>query len=297
MRSNLRMAAWICLVSTGLISTALVSTIRAEPTLKALIVDGQNNHDWKSTTPLLKKALEDCGLFTVDVATSPGGSDLSGFQPDFAAYDVVVSNYNGALWSEATQAALVDYVRGGHGLVVVHAANNAFPQWPAYNDMIGLGWRDAGFGERVTFDDQGQAVRTPKGEGPGAGHGSQHEFTVKIRDAEHPVTKGMPAEWLHVADELYHGQRGPAQNMRILASAWSSPDKGGTGAHEPMIWEIPYGQGRVFTTVMGHSPESMHCAGFIVTIQRGAEWAATGNVTQSELPADFPVADKTSVRP
>jgi type 1 glutamine amidotransferase len=292
LKMPLAVAACLCLFSSGLISTG-----SAKPSLKALIVDGQNNHDWKSTTPLLRKALEENGLFTVDVATSPGGDDLSGFQPDFAAYDVVVSNYNGALWSEATQAALVDYVRSGHGLVVVHAANNAFPQWPAYNEMIGLGWRDSGFGDRITFDDQGQAVRTPKGEGPGAGHGSQHEFAVEIRDAEHPVTKGMPAKWLHAADELYHGQRGPAQNMRILASAYSATDSGGTGAHEPMIWEIPYGEGRVFTTVMGHSPESMHCAGFIVTVQRGAEWAATGNVTQTELPADFPKEDKTSLRP
>ena len=50
-----------------------------------LIVDGQNNHDWKSTTPLLQKALESSGRFTVDVATSPpSGQDMSGFRPKFA---------------------------------------------------------------------------------------------------------------------------------------------------------------------------------------------------------------------
>src|ERR1700756_1612750 len=81
----------------------------AEPSLKALIVDGQNNHNWKGTTPLLKKHLEDSGLFTVDVATSPPGGDLSGFKPNFAGYDVVVSNYNGAPWSEETQQAFEKY--------------------------------------------------------------------------------------------------------------------------------------------------------------------------------------------
>jgi uncharacterized protein len=270
----------------------------AEPPLSALIVDGQNNHDWPSTTPLLKKMLEDSGLFRVDVATSPpGGQDLKDFLPEFAKYNVIVSNYNGAPWSDAAQRALVEYVRGGGGLAVIHAANNAFPEWPEYNEMIGLGWRGADFGDRITIDEAGDPVRTPKGEGPGAGHGSQHAFQIVVRDHDHPITRGMPTEWMHAADELYHGQRGPAQNMRILASAMSDPATGGTGEREPMIWVVPFGAGRVFTTVMGHSPESMHCAGFIATVQRGAEWAATGDVTQAKLPEDFPTAGEVSVRP
>ena len=63
----------------------------------------------------------------------------------------------------------------------------------------------------------------------------------------------MPAEWMHAKDELYHGQRGPAEHMEILATAYSDKAKGGTGTNEPMIWVIPYGKGRVFTTVMGHA--------------------------------------------
>ena len=55
----------------------------AEPPLKALIVDGQNNHDWRATTPVMQSALLDCGRFTVDVATSPEGRDLSSFAPRF----------------------------------------------------------------------------------------------------------------------------------------------------------------------------------------------------------------------
>jgi hypothetical protein len=185
-----------CLLALTLVA-AWSSTAGAEPTLKALLIDGQNNHNWPATTPLLKKALEDSGQFSfVEVATTPpSGQDLSGFKPDFAAYDVVVSNYNGEPWPEETQKALVEYVRGGGGLAVVHAANNAFPQWPEYNDMIGLGWRGAEFGDRITYDEQGQIVRVPKGEGPGAGHGAQHAFAIEIRNAEHPITKGMPAAW------------------------------------------------------------------------------------------------------
>ena len=111
---------------------------RAEITV--LIVDGQNNHNWKATTPVLKKALEENEMFKVDVATSPpSGGDMSTFHPKFDEYDVVMSNYNGQRWSTKTEQALIDYVHGGGGFVVVHAANNSFSDWPEYNEMIGLG--------------------------------------------------------------------------------------------------------------------------------------------------------------
>jgi type 1 glutamine amidotransferase len=276
---------------------AMVRADDAQVKLRALIVDGQNNHNWQATTPILKHILESSGLFSVDVATSPPkGEPLTGFRPKFADYDVVVSNYNGELWPEETRHDFVQYVREGGGFVVVHAANNAFPSWREYNEMIGLGWRGAGFGDRITLNDKGEPVRTPAGQGPGAGHGPQHEFLVIVRDRQHPITAGLPVAWMHAKDELYHGQRGPAANMRILATAYSAPAQRGTDAHEPMLWVIPFGKGRVFTTVLGHSPEAMKCVGFIVTLQRGAEWAATGKVTQSGVPDDFPSDTRSSSR-
>ena len=285
--------------AVGIVFAMSVSAVAEDSAkLKVLIVDGRNNHQWQKTTPVLKAALESCGRFTVDVATAPPkGKDVSTFAPKFSAYDVVLSNYNdGELWSEATRTAFVDYVKGGGGFVVVHAGNNAFTNWPEYNDMIGLGWRGAGFGDRVTLTDDGKVERTDKGKGPGAGHGPQHEFQVIVRDAEHPITKGLPRSWLHAKDELYHGQRGPARDMQILATAFSAAKHRGTGAHEPMLWVIPYGKGRVFTTVLGHGDYSMKCVGFITTLQRGTEWAATGKVTLSAVPKDFPTAEKTSSR-
>ncbi|HXT58271.1 MAG TPA: ThuA domain-containing protein [Pirellulales bacterium] len=279
----------------ALLSTAPVS---AEPQLKALIVDGQNNHNWQATTPLLKKHLEDSGLFSVDVATSPpNGQDLSGFQPNFAAYDVVVSNYNGAAWPKATQDALAQFVADGGGLVVVHAADNAFPEWKEYNQMIGVGgWggRNEKSGPYVRYRD-GKFVRDTS-PGGGGSHGSQHPFVVVVRDAKHPITAGLPSSWLHAADELYDRLRGPAENMTVLATAYADKAEGGSGEHEPMLMVIDYGKGRVFHSTLGHSPEAMKCVGFIVTLQRGAEWAATGKVAPRELPNDFPTADKTSVR-
>lgn len=275
----------------------VASSALAEP-MKALIVDGQNNHGvWPKTTKMMKKYLEDTGLFKVDIATTaPSGTDAS-FKPEFAKYQVVISNYNGAEWPEGTKKAFVEYVHGGGGFVVVHAANNSFGNWKEYNEMIGLGgWggRNENSGPYVYLDSDGKLVRDGA-KGSGGHHGPQHAFPLIIRDSEHPVTKGMPAAWMHVNDELYDLLRGPGENMKVLATAYADKAKGGSGRHEPMIFTVTYGKGRVFHTPMGHGQDSQECVGFIVTLQRGAEWAATGKVTQM-LPTDFPTDEKTSQR-
>ena len=281
---------WLAVLSASLFATSIV---RAAEPVRVLIIDGQNNHNWKGTTPILKGFLTKSGRFAVEVATTPPNGQpkevWNSFRPKFADYEAVLSNYNGESWPEPVQRDLEDYVAKGGGLVIVHAANNAFPEWAEFNRMIGLGWRDAKFGDRLTVDDQGQAIRTPKGEGPGAGHGAQHEFTVIVREREHPVMQGLPVEWLHAKDELYHGQRGPAAGMNVLATAFAAKQTGGTDAHEPMVWWIPYGKGKVFTTVMGHAEYSMQCVGFQTIVNRGTEWAATGKVT-IPVPAQFPTA-------
>jgi len=283
----------------ALVCTFLVicpGDLAAEP-LKALIIDGQNNHGcWPQTTQLMKRHLERSGLFTVDVVThAPRGVDPA-FQPRFADYAVVVSNFGhgAAAWKDETRAAFEDYVRGGGGLVVVHAADNSFPEWPAYNEMIGLGgWgnRNEKSGPYVYLREDGTLVRDDA-PGPGGSHGPQIEFPLVIRDPEHPITTGMPATWMHAKDELYDSLRGPAVNMRILATAWCPKTK----RHEPLLMTIEYGKGRVFHTPLGHETYSQECVGFITALQRGAEWAATGRVSVP-IPADFPTADKASSRP
>jgi type 1 glutamine amidotransferase len=273
----------------GIVAVMLLcGNAAAAEKLRALIVDGQNNHAcWPKTTRMMKQYLEETGLFTVDVATHAAeGADPS-FRPAFAEYVVIVSNFGhgAAEWPAETKADFEAFVRDGGGLVVVHAADNAFPTWEAYNRMIGLGgWggRNEASGPYVYFDEAGRLVRDTSA-GAGGSHGPQHEFPIVIRDGDHPVTKGMPASWLHAKDELYDSLRGPAENMAVLATAWSPK----TRRHEPMMMAIDYGTGRVFHTPLGHEIYSQECVGFITTLQRGCEWAATGKVSQ-DLPADFP---------
>src|SRR5580693_1083191 len=114
--------------SFAALTASLHSASAAETKIKALIIDGQNNHAWQVTTPILKAALESSGRFTVDVATTPPRPQgLEDFKPEFPKYDVVVLNYNGADWSDTTKKAFEDYVKNGGGMVSVHAADNSFP--------------------------------------------------------------------------------------------------------------------------------------------------------------------------
>ncbi len=312
----------IILVFAISFSQAHISCAKSKEPIKVLIVDGQNNHaQWPKTTHMLATYLKESGLFTVDIYRSAytwkGEEFLSqypvekkttplekpksdpNFAPDFSKYDVVINNFgwNAAEWPEETKRSLEKYMENGGGLVVFHAADNSFPEWEAYNKMIGLG----GWGDRtekdgpyVYYNDKGELIRDLSPGSAGA-HGPQSEYQVQIRNSEHPITKGMPEVWLHTKDELYNSLRGPAENMEVLATAYADPNNKGTGRHEPALMTLTYGKGRIFHNIMGHADYSVACVGFITTMLRGAEWAATGKVTQ-EIPKDFPTADKVSSR-
>ncbi len=277
-----------------LASIAFAVSATAAEKIKVLIVDGQNNHKWAMISPVLKQILEAPGIFSVDVSTSPEkGKGIEAWQPKFADYAVVVSNYNGELWSPETQTAFENYVSGGGGFVPVHAANNAFSEWKAYNEMIGVGgWggRNEKSGPYLRFRDGKWTFDTSAGRG--GSHGKQHEFVLNNRAPQHPIMQGLPAAFMHRQDELYDRLRGPAKDVTVLASAKAQTETGGSGEEEPLLMAIPYGKGRVFHTALGHGDEAVHCVAFAVTFQRGTEWAATGKVTQ-KVPPGFP-DDKAS---
>lgn len=331
------MSASRMLLGLGSLILALsCSTMQAADKIKALIVDGQNNHDWKATTPVLKRILEECGRFTVDVSTTPAGAPQpprlpkdanakqkaahqtamerwkadkaaaekahaaawKDWRPKFSDYRVIVTNYNGERWPDEVRADFVQYIQGGGGLVSFHAADNAFSDWPEYNLMIGVGgWggRNEKSGPMVRWRD-GKFVRdeTP---GPGGTHGPGREYVVEIRDTEHPITRGLPTRWMHAKDELYSKLRGPAQNFTVLATAYADRAFGGCGEHEPLLMTISYGKGRIFHDALGHNPASMVDVGFIVTLQRGTEWAATGAVTLPPPKPEEMSAEKVITRP
>ena len=284
-------------------ATALEPAPAARP-IRVLIVDGFSNHDWRLTTQLVRGIIEPTGLFTVSVSTAPSTAASPGWdawRPAFRDYDVVIQNCNdyggGPAWPREVRADFEAFVRGGGGVYIWHSANNAFADWPAYNAMIGLGWRKKDFGPAIAIADDGSLIRIPAGEGSGTGHGARVDTVVR-RLGEHPIHAGLPRAWLTPDIEVYHHARGPAENLTVLSYGFDP----GTRMNWPLEWVVGYGEGRVYTSTFGHvwsgdtQPERMRCAGVQTLVVRALQWLARREVT-FPVPVDFPTEDRVSVRP
>jgi len=275
-----------------------------EPRIRVLIVDGCSNHDWMQTTRLIRAILEPTGLFTVDVSTSPPSAAAPGWdswRPRFKDYDVVIQNYNdihgGAPWPRPVQAAFEDFVRDGGGVYIFHSAQNAFNDWPAYNEIIGLGWRKADYGTEIEVGADEKLIYIPPGQGRNTSHAPNGDIVVHLL-GEHPIHDGLPRAWLTPHLEVYHDARGPAKNVQVLSYARDPR----YGHNWPVEWTVTYGKGRAYIATFGHvwkgdvQPESMRCAGVQTMIVRAVQWLANRPVTYP-VPPDFPTADRKSIRP
>ena len=282
---------------------AIFSMFSCSKPMKALIVSGQNNHNWKVSHLALKEILDNSGKFSTDIALTPSaGGNMGSFNPQFDKYDVVVLDYNGDSWSAKTDSAFLDYVQKGGGVVVYHAADNAFAGWEEFNKIIALGgWegRNEKSGPYCYIEDG--ELKLDYSPGHGGSHGMQREYPMHCCNAKHPITKDLPDNWMHAQDEMYDRMRGPANIKDLLYSGAADRNTGGSGREEPLVFTVDYGKARIFHIMLGHcgptleNNPAMQCAGFQTLLLRGAEWSATGKVTQ-KVPADFPSEKAVSLR-
>lgn len=248
---------WIYLVLA--LCCTLVCPVRAEP-LSVLILSGQNNHDWQETTPLLRKALEPGGRFSVEILEQPESMT----NESVAHFDVILSNWNALVddgvkeWPEAARDALINFVRGGKGFVSVHAGSSSFYDWDAYQELA------------ITSLDHSLTEHRPR-----------HTFRVTPTAGPHAITKGV--EPFDTFDELQH--RAPLQpGAQVLATAFSPKDEGGTGRDEPVLMTREFGKGRSVNFLLGHGVRGMSHPSFGIILVRCVEWAATGDVAEAAVP-------------
>ena len=236
------------------ITSTLVFTQCKEPaSLNALVVSDQSSESSED----IEMILENTGLFDVDIE--------KGASPDFADYDLVVLNVDEGSWGDKTKEAFVSYVKNGGGVVVLSNAGNAFFGWTEYQSIVG----------KVSDKSAGKSNEA-------------YDYQVMNVNADHPVTKVLSKMWVHSDDYLLFNTASLDGDVEVLSTARADTIYGGSGEFMPVIFTIQFGEGRVLHTTLGNnSGNSMKCVGFITTIQRGAEWAATGVVSQ-EIPLDFP---------
>ena len=235
------------LVSSVLLGSIMVKGQTASKKLRVLMVTGfdAGGHKWRQTTELTRSILEKSGRFEVKVCEDIGIFESSALDK----YDAVVLNYG--LWtapdpSERGKAGLLNYVKGGKGLVSLHFACSSFQGWKEYRNLLGRVWK--------------------KGTG---GHGRRGKFTVNIKKPDHPVTRGLSD--FEIDDELYAKLSGDAE-IEVLASAHSDFSE----REEPIVFVKKYGAGRVVHNLLGHDVKARRNESFQSLLRRGVEWAARG---------------------
>jgi type 1 glutamine amidotransferase len=260
----------VCTFAAG--QTPPAQTVTGDHRIQVLIITGQDKHPWRDAAPYLKDLLNQTGKYEVRVTEEFRGATTETLAP----YDVAVLVYsdekmNIPEWSDTTKNALLDFVRSGRGLVVYHHSAASFQQWTEYKSLVGCVWRTG-----VSH------------------HAPVHDYTVDVRDADHPIMRGMASSFSAHQDELYAGLECiPRDQLDILATGFDdhtlykanphSQVPSGPSQDEPLLWTHMYGKGRVFAIMLGNDMRAVHTAGFCSTFVRGTEWAATGAV--SILPA------------
>ncbi len=262
-------------------SLALFSMTAAQPSpaqapahkIRVLILTGNSDwsHPWEGTAPFMQAILNQTGRFDAKLE-----EEVTGITSEtLDKYDVLVDYYYGPRWGAVTEKAVEDFLKSGKGMVGVHGITYGpfFGQaggsateprrlegepWGAFSDMLGMTWK---------LDN--------------IGHAKRHIFTVEWTDTASPIARDLPPTFV-ANDELYH-LIDLKPTAHVIATAFDDPkNPGGVGKVQPVIWTVPYGQGRVVMMVIGHDLLAMSQPGFMDAFSRSTEWAATGNVAPDE---------------
>lgn len=224
------LACWVAGLVACLVSAA--DAVGAEK-IKVLLVGGRG-HDWKGFHAAIAPVLERTGDFELTLS-----EQLDDLKPEnVKKYDVVLFYGSGGNFTDPAQERGLDqFVRGGGGLVGVHATD-AFKKSDVYWFLLGGRFTTHGGGT----------------------------FRMVILDKEHPVTRGM--DDFEITDETYQNAIHPDAKLHDLARM----DRG--KETQSMAWVHEVDKGRVFNTTLGHGKPAFDNPHLQRLVARGLYWAA-----------------------
>jgi hypothetical protein len=154
-------------------------------------------------------------------------------------------------WTTGQRAALLDRMRSGRlAVVAIHSATDACYGWDDYGRLVG-----------ARFD----------------GHPWTQEVDLDVVDPDHPATAhlGGTCRW---RDEVYQFRDLRADAHVLLRAPESQLDLGVAGAKLPsflfpLSWCFHEGEGRVFSTSLGHFPSAWESPAYLRHLAGGLAWA------------------------
>ena len=233
-----------------LLSALFASGAEAPKPLRALLITGGCCHNYPLQATQLTNAV--AKLATVEwTIVNDGGSGTQAQialydNPDWAkGFDVVVHN---ECFADTTNHAYIEKITSAHKAgvpaVVIHCAMHTY--------------------RATDIDDWREFLGVTSRR-----HDHQSRYPVKLVEPEHPILKGMPADWVTPMDELYVIEK-LWPNSKALATSVSEQD----GKTYPVVWTGQYGKARIFGTTYGHSDDTWRDPVFLNCVARGVLWAA-----------------------
>ncbi len=247
------------------------ATVKPKKTRKLLILDRANGF-YHPTIPLANRAIELMGERTGAFQASVDHGYAMLTPERLAAFDAVVLN-NTSNWriSDGQKRALIEFVRGGGGLMAIHGATWNFADWPEGQEMIG-----------------GRLI----------GHPWHHDGTwaVKIDEPDHPLCQAFGGEGFWIHDEIYMFTVYSREKLRVLVSLdmtkQANQVKGGRDDNDHAIsWIHQYGKGRVFYCSFGNNVAPFHSPRILQHQLDGIQWIL------GDLAADATPSAKLTTQP
>ncbi|MFV0364374.1 MAG: ThuA domain-containing protein [Suipraeoptans sp.] len=255
--------------------------------LKILLITGivTDEHDPK-VNPMIRFMLESTGKFDVKIVEEFKGATSKTLE----GYDAVFVNYDGKEnvetpfvgWGSETEKALYQYVKNGGGAIMYHSSFiKGEPEFPEeYTRLVGC-----------DFDFAGGGRKSPK-----------LEMIVDTKAEAGEIVEGAAKSWMTVQEDFFVNMKWLSDvPINVVATVRDdiedyTPEK--TQAHrryefenvdleklpgmntdQPVAWTHNYGKGRVFTTSIGHGPDTLRRPNFVGMICRATEWVASGKIT------------------